>query len=364
MEGLGPLIHASVFGPFVAPLFVLGVSLAEAEVCSPSAALDGPASLVAEVARALRARELGTAPRCANVEVRISGRPGAVTIDLRDRHGRRAIHAVAHVSTAATIIESWARLELSAPLLRAPKLEAARPMSSSTGPAPSPSPAAAAPSPSPVPSAAPMGPAPSPEPSAAPIGAAPSPVPVATDPKTATTPSLPAAANTTAGSAEVTPRGDFLVLLNASAEFGAGSSGDLLAGARFGACAMAGWVCLGLQGQVSGAVDNTPDAVEVGGLLAEVALPLRFGDFALAPAIAAGVGWFERDEPRGSGGFGRGRGNQEWVDPILALRLQATYELGAGVALAADVSVSGDPLEGRHFAPSVRGGLGVRWGIR
>jgi len=97
-------------------VLVLALCARGALACPPAAAVDGDAALAREIADALALRGVGAAsPRC----------PAAVA--HVERRGERIVVRIASVerdvstpATAATVIESFARSDLTAPLLRAP----------------------------------------------------------------------------------------------------------------------------------------------------------------------------------------------------------------------------------------------------
>src|SRR5262245_55115750 len=99
-------------------LVVLGLVCSRALACPPAAAVDGDAELAREIAGVLAQRGVAAAtPRCP-AAVRHVARRGAriaVRVVAPDRDIERD---VASPDTAATVIESFARRDLAAPLLQ------------------------------------------------------------------------------------------------------------------------------------------------------------------------------------------------------------------------------------------------------
>jgi|JI10StandDraft_1071094.scaffolds.fasta_scaffold291521_2 hypothetical protein len=97
------------------------VGVAAAAPCGPAATIAGEPSLVAAIAPILAARALTDgAPECPTLAVTVSARDGAVVVAFEHR-GQRLERAVADAATAATVIESFVRGDVAAPLL-APRM--------------------------------------------------------------------------------------------------------------------------------------------------------------------------------------------------------------------------------------------------
>ncbi len=99
---------------------IAGTSAAvRAEPCPAIAIVEGPAVLRDPVIAALNARAIETAPRgdCASVTAYLSQTDAGVVVSIVDRTGRVSERQVVDVTTAGSLIESWARPELDAMLL-------------------------------------------------------------------------------------------------------------------------------------------------------------------------------------------------------------------------------------------------------
>jgi hypothetical protein len=109
---LAPLAHGATEGP-----------------CAPAAVVDGDAALAEPVARELDARGVARAPSrgCAPVRARVTGQSGALLVEVVDASGRRVERRTASAQSAATVIESWTRTELTDGLLERRSSDAAPP---------------------------------------------------------------------------------------------------------------------------------------------------------------------------------------------------------------------------------------------
>jgi hypothetical protein len=94
-----------------------GAQPARAQPCPPAVALTGEPATVTAVRELLEARGiLGETPSCPAVHARIERRGGGLVVAVDGPDG--AIErAVGEPATAATVIESWARSDVAAPLL-------------------------------------------------------------------------------------------------------------------------------------------------------------------------------------------------------------------------------------------------------
>lgn len=116
----------------VAPLVVAGVLLtgvADAEPCGPAVALDGDPAAVAAIGERLNARGIATTPStCPAVRTRIERRGELFAIGVADADGVLIERVVSDPGTAATVIESFVRVDVGTPLLarRAPPVVTAR----------------------------------------------------------------------------------------------------------------------------------------------------------------------------------------------------------------------------------------------
>lgn len=87
---------------------------ARASECAAAAKLEGDAELARRVAGELEARGVSpvASPGCIALHARVSGADGAVVVDVVDVSGRHVERRTASTASAATVIESWARSEL------------------------------------------------------------------------------------------------------------------------------------------------------------------------------------------------------------------------------------------------------------
>jgi len=100
-------------------LAVIGVvHVARAAPCPPAVALTGDDAVVSAVRAQLGAR--GIAPetsRCPGIRARVERRGAGLVVGVDGPDGVAIERAVGEVATAATVIESWTRGDLAAPLL-------------------------------------------------------------------------------------------------------------------------------------------------------------------------------------------------------------------------------------------------------
>jgi hypothetical protein len=313
-----------------AQLVVWGLALAPSSIaarawaapaCGPSALLEGDDPSLGAVARELEQLGIATAPspECASVRVRIEGTPSGLTVRIVDAYGRSSERVTSGPAAAATLVESWARTAVLAPLL--PRRAAERP------------------------------------------------------------PDRPVAAEAPAIAAPgVAPRsrGGREVSLAASAETSVATDRSLWVGVTAGVCMTVGRACAGVLARVS--VDSEAsgdshardsDRLESDVLLG-VWLPLRFGRLTLAPGLAFGVGWLRTSAAHTTSADG---------DPVDAdaggLRASASVRLSVAVTptLAVDLGLATDVAPLAHTGPYatdavvlagepfayLRGGLGLRW---
>lgn len=207
------------------------------EPCRPSVSLEGGIELVGPIAQVLRQRGIGEKvdPGCPLVRAAVERRGAEVLVRVVEEN-RRSERLAADTTAAATFIESWARTDISAPLLAAPAFSS---------------------DPVPVPAALP-------------------PAPV---------PSLPGA-----------PR----YSLGASAEAAVDVRGAAWLGAALHGCGRAGPLCIGALWRVTSDLPEVNgDGLRTHRLSTEllltIDLPLRLRRFVLAPGIGLGVGWLHLD---------------------------------------------------------------------
>jgi hypothetical protein len=99
-------------------MVLVTAQLARAEPCPPAVGLTGDDGLVRAVQEQLGARGITSeSPRCPAVHARVERRGALVVVGTDGPDGAPIERAVAEIATAATVIESWARSDLAAPLL-------------------------------------------------------------------------------------------------------------------------------------------------------------------------------------------------------------------------------------------------------
>lgn len=104
-------------------------TLAHAAPCPPVADVEGDDVLASELRDALAARGVtgGSSPaECARVRAVLREKDTRLVLEIHDSFGRLEVRDVSGVELAAQLVEGWARMDLTAPLLDvAPKLEPA-----------------------------------------------------------------------------------------------------------------------------------------------------------------------------------------------------------------------------------------------
>lgn len=91
---------------------------AAADPCSPAVVLAGDAHEIATISELLSARGVALAPgACGAVHARVERRGDGLAIEVEQADGTIAWRIAGEAATAATVIESFARLELGGPLL-------------------------------------------------------------------------------------------------------------------------------------------------------------------------------------------------------------------------------------------------------
>ena len=105
----------------VAVLVVLATASlpARATECAAAAKVEGDDELARQVAGELEARGVSSvaSPGCIALHARLHASGGAVVVDVVDVSGRHVERRTASTASAATVIESWARSELTDDLL-------------------------------------------------------------------------------------------------------------------------------------------------------------------------------------------------------------------------------------------------------
>src|SRR5689334_14188874 len=106
-------------GAFAIGLTVIGGFAAEAAACPRDAVIAGDGALVEEIAAVLRRRGIEGGPddpSCPAVRAKISRRDGAYVVDVTSADGGQVERVVGELATAATVIESFTRSDVAAPL--------------------------------------------------------------------------------------------------------------------------------------------------------------------------------------------------------------------------------------------------------
>lgn len=104
--------------------------------CLPAARVDGAGPLVAEVRAllSLRGVEPEGGPSCPVAAAQVTPTDGGVRVTVTDPSGRTETREVSDSVTATTVIESWARADIEAPLLEARAPEVTEPPSEPLAP--------------------------------------------------------------------------------------------------------------------------------------------------------------------------------------------------------------------------------------
>lgn len=235
---------------------------AAAEVCPPTVALSGPGEVVRSLTAALVARGVRVEPgelppgECERLAVTLSPSAEGVKVGIVDPWGRSTERTVKELLTSASLIESWARLDL---------LDGVSTSSIA------PERAAAAP---------------------------PARVPVA--PAESAAPAEARSALETTNAPEVTPNLSLRVL----AEGGVSRDRQKWMGGSVAACAHLGFLCLGLAGRYARG-EQGQNAAEA---LLILEAPITLGLVTFTPGLGAGAGWLSGDRGgRGGGVILRGR---------------------------------------------------------
>ena len=316
----------------IGPLLVLAVTTGGQAwaSCPPSAQVQGDAVLIAEVSRVLVDRGIASeVAGCPSTFVRLERRYDLIAVSIAVSGGQTIERAVTDTRTAATLIESWARTDVEAPLLAAHDGSANdrgdNDRGDNDGRAKGDAPPPTAPSDIAVLAAEPAPPVPA------------------------------------------TGRG---VQLFGLTETSLASDGTRWLGAQFGACIMFGPLCAAARLRFATVVGGTEDwradldrhSVE---LLLGADLPLHCGRATFSPGLAAGIGWthtHEEDSPRGgeTGGL-RAEAHAGLAYPF-SRRLAAEVALTIAVTQATPVETSSPiplPDEPRFLT---RLGAGLRFG--
>jgi len=115
----------------VALVVLVTAHVARAEPCPPAVALTGDDALVGVIRELLEARGIThETPRCPAIRARVERRGPLLVVGTDGPDGVPIERAVTEAATAATVIESWTRSDVAAPLLATrtvPALEDAAP---------------------------------------------------------------------------------------------------------------------------------------------------------------------------------------------------------------------------------------------
>ncbi len=293
-------------------------AVAAAEPCPPAALVDGDAEAVGPVQAALVARgvEVSVRPGCPASHARVRRQGAHLVVDVEDAYGRLSQRTVADAATAAAVIESWTRADVSAGLLAAP-------------------------------------PAPAPQ--------------VRED-------EAPAVLRVPAPVAPARSIGLGARLVTALT-----SDGSLLLGLETSACVQMGPTCVGVlarasvDSQQTGPTERMENSRTGLDVLVGADVPLRAGSLTIVPGAGLGLGWLR------TGGTGVPAGGDDAIDvdgggPRAEARVALSLPLARGWALdfgvAADVALlahtSAFNVSGTTLAGEPRGyfwgGIGVRHG--
>jgi len=350
---MDPVTVAFLAGALLAtPLGAMGATGAP---CGPSASLVGEAGPVATVGAALRQRGVQSARPvgCSQLRVAIARCDAGLKVDLIGPSGSVTERVVATADTAATLIESWVRTDIAAPLL------AARSVDDPPAPAPVSSiPELRTPSTQPPPFAVPL------------LAAA-----AATATGGART---EAVVHATAPETSHASTGPLFAIAGEGSRVRDGSMGWGLGG---GACLALHGLCLGLVAhlarvgpvspdeEITRALSGTSGYGAEGLISADFALGL--GRLTLRPGVAAGIGWIgtrgtiveHSADFNAVGPRAEARLALDWpVSRALALELALAGGAGATATIDRLANSRDKPTFASEMAPMLRAGLGIRYG--
>ncbi len=290
--------------------------------CAPAAVLTGAAEVARSVARELASRgiHLDAPAGCPRVRAKVGRRDDGILLDVEDGYGRRSERIVSEPATAAILIESWARTELTGQLLAPPASRAAVVLDHQS-----------------------------------------------VQVEGATSQSGPRASGRQAPNAQ----------LLLAAEVSGGMDSSIWYGASVAGCVRFGALCAGALARV--AVDSgvTGDSQRLGSsrvgadVLLAVDVPVPVGAVTVSPGAGFGVGWIRSSQ---------GRPGQDTLDVDtgglrVGAHLIAALPVARAVALLAGVAIDLAPIahqssfreEGIALAGEpigyVRGSLGIRYGV-
>jgi hypothetical protein len=263
--------------------------------CPPAARLTGDAELIDAVAAVLAER--GVAPaeggECPSIDVDLRREGTAMIVSAGPGDGPPVRRAVSDVRTAATVIESWVRTDVEAPLLAGPASAAAWAASEPDAAAPASARAA--------------------------VGSL-----------------APTVAAVAAGAPDARRVQVFTI-----AETSLASDRTSWVGAQIGACVMLGPLCASARARfatVAGGPGPWQSSLDRRGveLLLGADLPLRLGAATLSPGAALGVGWIHTHEEAARHVEGETGGLR--AEAHLALSFPIRSRLAVELALSLDVT--------------------------
>lgn len=279
------MTRRAVLGALVLGCLYSASGAALAAECGPTVILEGEAGLVQTVGRTLRHRGIavegpgsGEEDECPAVRAEVTRRGARLDVIVLAQEVRRSERLVEDTATAATLIESWARSDISAPLLVGHWVP--RP-------------------------------------------------PDAATPEEVVSPALPR-------------RHLLALHVYARAEVAVGNTGALWPGGSFGGCVRVGPTCIGLRLRIGGdarAVTNGDLAALrlATDMLATLDVPVRLGRWTLWPGVGLGVGWLRTALANDDGDAGTVGDGGIRTD----LHLDASYALLHGLALDVSLSLGG-----------------------
>ena len=282
--------------------------------CSPAAALEGEPALTAELGELLRGRGVGApATGCPAVQVWVESHDGVLSVAIRDAGARESRRVVAGLDVAAALVESWARTDISGPLMSPPP----------------------------------------------PDGASLREAPVV------------------AGAALVLQRpGDppRSLALRVAGETTFASDGSLWFGAQVAGCVRLGRTCIGALArfaQDSGlteAADSVEAARKGAELIIGAELPYHVGRGAVTPGFGLGVGWLRTTVASAAGGTSDVDSGGLRAEANLAIRIplsrRLSIDVGLGLAVSPLARSSQELANGATLPGEPRGYLRALGGLR
>lgn len=320
----------------------LGAEARTSGDCPPTAVISGEKAAAQELTKALVVRGLRVEPEglppgpCGVLQVRALVVPEGFAIWIGDPWGRTAERTVRDLLTAATLVESWARMDL---------LEGVNTTTTTSEPRP-----------------------PAPEPALE--GAAPTASVIATSTRAAA-PAAPTPQTHAISAAGSTERLATPLLLQIGGEAGVGADRTKWIGAALSACGRLGAFCLGPTARYA-VSEHRQHSVDV---LLDLRAPISFGTLTLTPHLGAGGGWISRAQSGDDCDFGFCRSSfrdREAGSEGLGLRaaagLTASLRLFDALHLQVGATGSAGAILRRRVAVDphltiVRAQTGLLWGV-